>query len=49
MQWIIQNKSNKLYWSNFTGWGSREGVTIFTDAERLCLHLPIEGEWRVIT
>lgn len=50
--WIIRtlkkhgdDKKRFLYWSNFTGWGSKEGATHFTNAESLCLNLPIGGRW----
>lgn len=43
--WIIRNIINGLFWSNFTGWGSKDGASLFNEAERLCLNLPIDGEW----
>ena len=34
-----------LYWSNIDGWVYGEDATRFTDDERKCLNLPLEGEW----
>jgi hypothetical protein len=44
--YIVQNtKYKSLWWSNETGWGSKQGATRFTDEETEYLNLPIEGKW----
>ncbi len=42
--WLIKNTSDgSLWWSNLTGWGSKEGATKF--ATTRWLRLPIKGKW----
>lgn len=46
--WIIQNiEDPELVWSNELGWveGSVNDYTLFTQAQRDTLNLPIGGQW----
>lgn len=34
-----------LYWSNVWGWTGRDEASVFSEAERHELNLPLEGKW----
>jgi hypothetical protein len=44
MFYRIRNIKTRLLWSNEYGWGG-EGYTLFTQAERDTLSLPLDGFW----
>jgi hypothetical protein len=42
--WLVTGEEG--YWSNDQGWVEHAAdATIFTDAERWSLHLPLDGSW----
>lgn len=53
--WIIKcakndpNTNEDLFWSNEWGWVTSEtpDITLFNDAQKRRINLPIEGEWRL--
>ena len=44
--WVIKHINGTDYWSNLLGWvTSRKDADEFSDADRMWVQLPIDGEW----
>jgi hypothetical protein len=48
-EWRIKNTKNQhLYWNNQLGWTGILYASIFSDAEKDKLNLPVDGKWERI-
>jgi hypothetical protein len=51
-EWLVLRDTR--YWSNATGWTTRENATVFSDHERQCItrigHMPSDGsQWEPVS
>jgi hypothetical protein len=47
-EYVIFNNRINLFWSNNVGWVDYFSCTQFTEGEKECFNLPVDGVWRKV-
>ena len=47
-EYVIFSKKENGFWSNELGWVDYFSCTQFTEEEKECFYLPIDGAWRKV-
>lgn len=49
MPYVIKLTCDDLFWSCNYGWSDLDSADQYSHEEHMCLDLPMEGEWRILT